>query len=75
MHNTLKNIYKDLKMPNIDNIIKALKKDKKNTNSNLTCVLTKGMGNMFLDELDYLTTKNYLKQYEKRFIHTTSTYR
>tara|TARA_R110001592_G_scaffold105399_3_gene296383 strand:- start:2649 stop:3665 length:1017 start_codon:yes stop_codon:yes gene_type:complete len=75
IHNTLKSIYKDLKIPNIEKIVEALKKDKKNTNSNLTCVLTKGIGNMFLDELDYLTVKNYLKQYEKEFIHTSSSLR
>jgi 3-dehydroquinate synthase len=75
IHNILKSIYKDLKIPNIEKVVEALKKDKKNTNSNLTCVLTKGIGNMFLDELDYLTVKNYLKQYEKEFIHTSSSLR
>jgi 3-dehydroquinate synthetase len=45
-------------------MIKALKKDKKNINSNLKCVLTKGIGNMFLDELSYLDVKKYLTLYE-----------
>tara|TARA_Y100001938_G_C8040428_1_gene405881 strand:- start:153 stop:1148 length:996 start_codon:yes stop_codon:yes gene_type:complete len=64
IHNTLKNIYGDLKLPNIESMIKALKKDKKNINSNLKCVLTKGIGNMFLDELSYLDVKKYLTLYE-----------
>lgn len=75
MHDTLKDIYQDLKLPNINNIVKALKKDKKNTNSNLKCILTKGIGNMFLDELNYLDVKKYLKQYEKRFNNFYSSHR
>ena len=48
---------------NIEDFAEALTKDKKNTNNNLKCVLTKGVGNMILDEVEYSEIKDYLQQY------------
>ena len=47
----------------IKKFIEVLKKDKKNINSNIMCVLTKGIGNMFLEEIDIDSMSGYLTNY------------
>ena len=49
----------------INQFIEILKKDKKNINSNVMCVLTKGVGNMFLEEITPSDMKTYLGEYFK----------
>mgnify|MGYP001382240788 FL=1 len=49
----------------INQFIEILKKDKKNINSNIMCVLTKGIGNMFLEEITPSDMKTYLGEYFK----------
>jgi len=56
-------IYKNITLPNIDKLIKALEKDKKNISNKLNCVLTKGPGNMFLEEVEYKHIIQYLNEY------------
>lgn len=56
-------IYKDIILPDMDKFIEALKKDKKNISNKLNCVLTKGPGNMFLEEVGYEYITQYLKEY------------
>jgi 3-dehydroquinate synthase len=53
MRIALKNIYKYYPLPKIDILkyIEILKKDKKNINSNIRCVLTKGIGKVFIHEI------------------------
>ena len=52
----------DFKILNIEHYITALKKDKKNINPNkLRCVLTKGVGKMFLEEIKYEEIKSILE--------------
>ena len=60
---TLSSIYYDFKLPNIEQLIIALKKDKKNISNKLNCVLTKGPGNMFLEEVEYSEIESYLTEY------------
>jgi len=47
----------------VNELITALKKDKKNISSNIMCVLTKGIGNMFLEEIDIDSMTGYLTEY------------
>ena len=63
---TLVSIYENLKLPDIDKLIIALKKDKKNISNKLNCVLTKGPGNMFLEEVEYSIIQTYLKEYNEK---------
>ena len=52
----------DFKILNTEHYITALKKDKKNINPNkLRCVLTKGVGEMFLEEIKYEEIKSILE--------------
>lgn len=60
---TLSSIYYDVKLPNTEQLIIALKKDKKNISNKLNCVLTKGPGNMFLEEVEYSEIESYLTEY------------
>jgi len=60
---TLKGIYYKLILPDIKQLIIALKKDKKNISNRLNCVLTKGPGNMFLEEVEYSEIESYLTEY------------
>ena len=63
---TLVSIYENLKLPDIDKLIIALKKDKKNISNKLNCVLTKGPGDMFLEEVEYPIIQTYLKEYNEK---------
>ena len=63
---TLSSIYYDIKLPNIEQLIIALKKDKKNISNKLNCVLTKGPGNMFLEEVEYSEIESYLTEYNDK---------
>lgn len=63
---TLSSIYHDIMLPNIEQLIIALKKDKKNISNKLNCVLTKGPGNMFLEEVEYNKIESYLKEYNDK---------
>jgi len=63
---TLSSIYYDVKLPNIEQLIIALKKDKKNISNKLNCVLTKGPGNMFLEEVEYSEIESYLTEYNDK---------
>ena len=56
-------IYKNITLPDIDKLIRALEKDKKNISNKLNCVLTKGPGNMFLEEVEYKHIIQYLNEY------------
>ena len=47
----------------VSEFIKILKKDKKNINENIMCVLTKGVGNMFLEEIKLSDMNTYLQEY------------
>jgi 3-dehydroquinate synthase len=60
----LKTFFKDLRMPKTLDIIKYLKQDKKNTNHQLTCILTKGPGDMFITKLNYNRIIHLLNEYE-----------
>ena len=53
MKTALKYIYKDYALSKINVIkyINILKKDKKNINENIRCILTKGLGKAFIDEI------------------------
>ena len=53
MRNLLKSIYinNPIHNINIEKYINFLKKDKKNINKNIRCILTKGVGEMFIDEI------------------------
>jgi len=61
---TLKEIYTDLILPSTADLVNYLKQDKKNTNADLTCILTKGPGEMFLTTVDYFVIEKLLKEYE-----------
>jgi len=61
---TLKAIYKDLSVPNTDQMINALKQDKKNISDKLNCVLTKRPGNMFLEEVNYIEIEQHLNEFK-----------
>jgi len=63
---TLISIYEELKLPEIDKLIIALKKDKKNISNKLNCVLTNGPGDMFLEEVEYSNIQTYLKEYNEK---------
>ena len=63
---TLISIYEELKLPEIDKLIIALKKDKKNISNKLNCVLTNGPGDMFLEEVEYSDIQTYLKEYNEK---------
>lgn len=62
---TLYSIYHDVELSNIniEQLIIALKKDKKNISNKLNCVLTKGPGNMFLEEVEYSDIKKYIVEW------------
>jgi len=60
---TLSSIYHNIKLPNIEQLIIALQKDKKNISNKLNCVLTKAPGNMFLEEVEYSEIELYLTEY------------
>ena len=47
----------------VNEFVEALKKDKKNISSDIMCVLTKGVGNMFLEEIDIDSMVGYLTEY------------
>lgn len=61
----LKEIYRDNKVPTPTKMVPFLKKDKKNTTDQLTCVLTQGPGKMFLHQLDYNIVLKYINEYIK----------
>jgi len=60
---TLKEIYGTYKVPTPAEMIPFLKRDKKNTTTKLTCILTKGPGSMFLHQLSYSEVLNFIKEY------------
>ena len=62
---TLKEIYGSNKVPSPIKMIPFLKKDKKNTTDQLTCVLTQGPGKMFLHQLDYDVVLKYINEYNQ----------
>lgn len=53
MRKALINIYKDYPVSKVDisKYINILKKDKKNINNNIRCILTKGIGKVLIDEI------------------------
>lgn len=63
---TLRTIFTHLTMPSSLDMVEYLKKDKKNTNDQLTCILTKGPGRMFLTKIDYTYIEKLLKEYEQQ---------
>ncbi len=61
---TLKTVYNSIILPDLDNFIQYLKQDKKNTSTDkLTCILSKGPGKMFIQQIDYFKLKQLLPQY------------
>jgi len=44
-------------------MIKSLSKDKKNIGENIGLILTKGVGNMFLEQNNISFVREYLKDY------------
>jgi len=69
MSNTLNKLLKEdkIKNLNIEELIKALKKDKKNLKGSLRLVLTRGLGKMFLKKIhDLERLKNILIEYQNR---------
>ena len=50
---------------NLDDYVDILKKDKKNINENINCVLTKGPGNMFLEQINPSLIRKHLINYMK----------
>ena len=48
---------------NIDEYLNALRKDKKNINKNLTAILTRGIGKMFIQQIKF--DKNLIQTLEK----------
>lgn len=50
---------------NVEEFIETLKKDKKNISSSIMCVLTKGIGRMFLEEIELNEMNIYLQEYLK----------
>ena len=65
INSVVKEICHDVEHEKIDikKFIETLKKDKKNINENIMCVLTKGMGNMFLEEIKLSDMDTYLQEY------------
>ena len=65
MYNVLKLIHKIKELPHIelDGMMNALSRDKKNMGTNLGLVLTKGLGNMFLEQVSPDIIKPILKDY------------
>ena len=56
------------KIFNIKKYLSFLKKDKKNINNNLRCILTKGPGKMFIHEIKFDEALiSYLKEYFNNF--------
>ena len=55
MNLILEKIYKDIRPKKINSkkYLDQLRKDKKNTNNNLKCILTRGVGKMFIKELKF----------------------
>jgi len=72
MNNTLNKILKGIKLYKIrtGNLIEALKKDKKNTRTNIRIVLTKGQGRMFLKKnINIKNLENILNDYKKNYLN------
>jgi 3-dehydroquinate synthase len=65
MYNVLKRIHKIKELPHIelDDMMESLSKDKKNVGTNLGLILTKGLGNMFLEQVSPDIIKPILKDY------------
>ena len=65
MYNVLKRVHKIKELPHIglDDMMNALSKDKKNVGTTLGLVLTKGLGNMFLEQVSPDIIKPILKDY------------
>mgnify|MGYP005990616795 CR=1 FL=1 len=67
MNKFITTIWKDVKYPeilsNIDKFIDKLKKDKKNINENIMCVLTEGPGAMFLEQITPEEMNGYIWDY------------
>jgi 3-dehydroquinate synthase len=65
MKNVLNKIILNNKLPNIDinMMVKSLSKDKKNIGENIGLILTKGVGNMFLEQNNISFVRKYLKEY------------
>ena len=61
---TLKAFYTNTVLPDLDNFIRYLKQDKKNTSTDkLTCILSKSPGKMFIQQIDYFKLKELLTHY------------
>tara|TARA_R110001599_G_scaffold77793_1_gene211926 strand:- start:2145 stop:3227 length:1083 start_codon:yes stop_codon:yes gene_type:complete len=59
--------WKGVEFPDIDiaEYMEILKKDKKNINHDkIMCVLTKGVGNMFLEEVEVRNLRGYIEKYK-----------
>ena len=71
MHDVLSNIYKNIQPVKINSkqYIQQLKKDKKNINENLRCILTKGVGKMVIKELSFDSNLiDMLSDYSSRYL-------
>ena len=71
MHDVLSNIYKNIQPEKINSkqYIQQLKKDKKNINENLRCILTKGVGKMVIKELSFDSNLiDMLSDYSSRYL-------
>ena len=65
INSVIKELCHDIEHQKFDvrEFIEILKKDKKNINENIMCVLTKGVGDMFLEEITLSEMNVYLKEY------------
>ena len=65
INSVIKELCHDIEHQKFDvrEFIEILKKDKKNINENIMCVLTKGTGDMFLEEIALSEMNVYLKEY------------